>query len=557
VYRVGIGASAIALVASALIAGTLDAAPAGAAARITVVSRDGASEGFNDPTPASPVGGNQGLTVGEQRLVAFQFAADRWAQQIQSDVEIRVSATFDGLECDSNRVVLGEAGPSNVHRDFAGAPVPNTYYPDALANSLAGIDLCADGCADSDDIIARFNSSLGAGCSFPAVWYLGLDGNGSEDDPDLVTTVLHELGHGLGFLTFVNLESGSRFMDANDAYMRNLEDHRTGRLYPEMTDAERIQASTATGSLHWVGPSVVEASERLRNGADANGHVRMYAPSGQRPGGSVSHFDTTLNPNELMEPFDTGARADVGLTFELFRDLGWQVVEPLTPTPTRTITSTMTVRPTSTPRPTSTRTRTVTVTVPPTLTRTRTPTRTTTATWTFGPEGSPTPLPPDVCGGDCNGDRFVTVDELVRGLGIALGQDSLLQCVVFDLSANGHVTVDEMLIGVHHSLNGCPPSQATSTVTAQATETSVPLPSPSASATPSPMESATATPTSVPTATETSVPLPSPSTSATPSPMESATATPTSVPSATETASLTATATIDQVSPVALSPSRR
>jgi hypothetical protein len=287
--------------------------------------------------------------------------------------------------------------------------------------------------------------------------------------------------------------------------------------------------------LHWVGPSIVEASGRLRNGADANGHVRMYAPGGQRQGGSVSHFDTTLNPNELMEPFDTGARADVGLTFELFRDLGWRVVEPLTPTPTRTITSTMTVQPTSTPRPTSTvrrtstRTRTVTVTVPPTLTRTRTPPRTTTPTWTFGPEGSPTPLPPDVCGGDCNGDRIVTVDELVRGLGIALGQDSLLQCVVFDLSANGHVTVDEILIGVHHSLNGCPPSQATTTVTAQATETSVP-PSPSASPTPSPTEGDTATPTLVPTAF---------------------------VPSPTETASPTATTTTEQLAPVALSPSRR
>ena len=252
---------ALALVVSASLGVTVYDAPVGAVATITVVNGDGANEGFNDTTPASPVGGNLGQTVGEQRLIAFQYAASLWAELIQSEVEIRVGATFDPLLCTSDRVVLGMAGPNNVHRDFVGAPLPNTFYPDALANSLAGVDLCPAGsCADADDVTAIFNRSLGAGCAFPAQWYLGLDGNGSPDDPDLVTTVLHELGHGLGFLTFVDLASGEKFMGANDAYMRHLEDHRTGRLYPEMTDAERIQASTATGNLHWVGPFVVEAS---------------------------------------------------------------------------------------------------------------------------------------------------------------------------------------------------------------------------------------------------------------------------------------------------------
>jgi hypothetical protein len=327
--------------------------------------------------------------------------------------------------------------------------------------------------------------------------------------------VLHELGHGLGFLTFVDLSSGEKFLDANDAYMRHLEDHRTGRLYPEMTEAERIQASTATGDLHWVGPSVVEASGRLGNGADPNGHVRMYAPPGQQQGGSVSHFDTTLNPNELMEPFDTGARQDVGLTFELFQDLGWQVTLPLTATPTRTVTPTRTERPTPTVRPTSTRTRTVTATVPPTTTWTPRPTRTRTATWTFGPEGSPTPLPPDVCGGDCNGDRVVTVDELLRGINIVLGRYTLLQCVVFDVTANGHVSVDELVLGVENSLHGCPPAQTTSTPTVSATQTATPPLSPTPSPTPPTAGESTSTPTAAATATPTATSGLSPSSTAT------------------------------------------
>ena len=54
----------------ALLAGLL-AAPSHAG--ITIVNMDGAGEGFNDPTPAAPVGGNPGTTIGQQRLNRFHF----------------------------------------------------------------------------------------------------------------------------------------------------------------------------------------------------------------------------------------------------------------------------------------------------------------------------------------------------------------------------------------------------------------------------------------------------------------------------------------------------
>ena len=57
---------------------------------ITVVNLDGPDEGFNDPTMAAPVGGNPGTTIGQQRLIAFQHAANIWASLITSPVEIRV-----------------------------------------------------------------------------------------------------------------------------------------------------------------------------------------------------------------------------------------------------------------------------------------------------------------------------------------------------------------------------------------------------------------------------------------------------------------------------------
>ena len=56
-----------------------------AGATILIVNSDGANEGFNDPSspdPASTNGGNNGATLGEQRLNAFQFAADIWGAMI-------------------------------------------------------------------------------------------------------------------------------------------------------------------------------------------------------------------------------------------------------------------------------------------------------------------------------------------------------------------------------------------------------------------------------------------------------------------------------------------
>ena len=301
-----------------------------AAATITVVNLDSPGEGFNDPSapdPDSTNGGNAGPTLGVQRLNAFQFAANLWGGLVTSSVPISVGAEFDPLDCDSTSAMLGQASPNTVLRDFAGALRANTWYSQALANSLAGTNLDPT----SDDIGATFNSAIGTTCPFPIVWYYGLDRNPPGDKIDFVTIVLHELGHGLGFLALVNLATGQKFSGFDDAYMVFLEDHRTGKIYPNMSNAERIAASTATGDLHWVGPNVVAVSrQRLTAGVNPNGHVEMFAPNPRQPGSSVSHFSTSLSPDELMEPSYTVPLHDVGLAKELLADIGWVTSLPLT-----------------------------------------------------------------------------------------------------------------------------------------------------------------------------------------------------------------------------------
>ena len=132
------------LLASALLIGALALAPVAKAATITIVNLDGAGEGFNDPGAAdadSTAGGNSGATLGAQRLLAFQYAANIWGGLLSSAVEIKVDARMDPLICSGGSAPLGLAGPTTVHSGFAGATVANTWFVQALANKLSGSDL--------------------------------------------------------------------------------------------------------------------------------------------------------------------------------------------------------------------------------------------------------------------------------------------------------------------------------------------------------------------------------------------------------------------------------
>ena len=299
------------------------------AATITVQNDDSPGEGFNDPTPVLPIGGNPGRTLGDQRLRAVQLAADLVAALGESDVEILVGASFDPLLCQTNKVILAQATPAWWFPNVPGAPHQNTWYPLALANKLAGRDLCTGTiCAGDPDIIAWFNSKVGTtACSGWGNMYLGLDANPPAGAYDLVSIALHEIVHGLGFVTGMDLQTGEGMDGRNDVFMLHLRDSRTGKQFPEMTNRERAAASRAGSDLRWNGPAVVAASGYLTAGADSSGRVKMQV------GESIAHFSLDLEPDELMEPSALRGRAvrDAWLTTRLLVDIGWGLP---TPTPT-------------------------------------------------------------------------------------------------------------------------------------------------------------------------------------------------------------------------------
>lgn len=293
------------------------------AANIIVVSNDGANEGYNDPTPATPVGGNPGTTVGAQRLFATQHAVQVWATRLASTVDITVRARFDPLPCNATSGSLGRAGALTAHQNFTNAPRPNTLYPAALANAIAGTDL--NGATPEIQALFNINIDNNNACLNGVDYYYGIDGN-SGNDVDLVTVVVHELTHGLGMFTTVDLTTGAKLMGLDDAYMVHLEDHSTGAAWPAMSNAQRLASARDTNDLHWTGANVVAGSTGLTSGRHPSGHVEMHAPTSIQTGSSVSHFATRLTPNELLEPVSTGNNSDPGLAVPLMQDLGWNLI---------------------------------------------------------------------------------------------------------------------------------------------------------------------------------------------------------------------------------------
>jgi hypothetical protein len=89
------------------------------------------------------------------------------------------------------------------------------------------------------------------------------------------------------------------------------------------------------------------------------------------------------------------------------------------------------------------------------------------------------PVRAQSCPGDCDGSGQVGIDELVRGVTIALGTLNLDACASLDIDGDGAILVHELITAVGSALRGC----AEATVTPTATDTESPTASPTPTAT--------------------------------------------------------------------------
>jgi hypothetical protein len=226
-------------------------APSSVLAHATVLIQIEQGDALADPTPASPTGGNTGTTLGEQRKLALDYAAQVWGERLDSDVPITVGVTFEPLPCSGAASVLGAAATTALFAGVSsGGANPAFYYPSALANKLAGRDLDPS----EPEIRMQLNSDVDAACKAgTGGFYYGFDGKGAQG-VDFAETVLHELAHGLGLASFADPETGELFdSDGVDPYTALVRDLDVDQTWPSLTNAQRKMSAGDLRRVAWDG----------------------------------------------------------------------------------------------------------------------------------------------------------------------------------------------------------------------------------------------------------------------------------------------------------------
>lgn len=220
---------------------------------------------------------------------AVQAAVDTWAENFASTVPVNVNVTWSKA---SSEGILAAASSKNNFANFTGAPDKTLYYASALANALAGKDLDPA----SPEIEITITSD--------APWYLGIDGKCPPKSYDLQSVILHEMAHGLGFISgnyYDDVSGLGRIIQPTpfDAYAQ-LPD---GRRLADMPNSSPETGKALTSTLLWSG----------ENGIKSNNGIKpvLYTPSIYEPGSSVSHLDektfSQSGENATMTPnLDSG-----------------------------------------------------------------------------------------------------------------------------------------------------------------------------------------------------------------------------------------------------------
>ena len=225
-----------------------------------------------------------------------QQSVDIWSANFKSAVTISVDASWGRS---SSWGVLGSARPGSFFSTFAGAPDPSLWYSSALANALAGRDLDRA----NPEIVIQVNSA--------ASWNSRGDGLPSSSEYDLVSVFLHEIGHGLGFLSNDSYDPllGLGSLDQPtpfDAFLQI----KDGRRLADLPTPSRELGNALTSSLVWSGANAIAANGGVK--------PKMFTPSRYESGSSTSHLDESTFSKSGLDSVMT-PNLDPG---ELFREPG-------------------------------------------------------------------------------------------------------------------------------------------------------------------------------------------------------------------------------------------
>ena len=243
---------------------------------------------WTDTTAATPVGGNPGTTLGDQRKNALAYASQQLVTQLGIQVPLIVHACGAHLGGDKNSAVLAHAGPTNFSYDTASAssnflPKKYTWYPSTLLARLDGSTLCGSIGGPCDEVSnaaieAVFNEDFGSADVLDGEqFYFGYtpDTSGMHE-VDFISVAMHEMTHGLGFIGLVNTDPtqgalGAKAGISADGKTIAYDDSSVGPYDDIFDDSVAIVDATAKTSQPFLGYEVNGSRDAERAAAMVSG----------------------------------------------------------------------------------------------------------------------------------------------------------------------------------------------------------------------------------------------------------------------------------------------
>jgi hypothetical protein len=249
---------------------------------------------------------------------AVEYAKSILETILPADTKLTISASWEKI---SNAGVLGNSSITGYALGtWIDALNPMAIYPVALAEKIAGKSLNDD---VQGDMTLRINNII--------TWYLGTDGKPPSYSYDLVTVVLHEICHGLGFFDSMNTDGTTGWYGISsipmiyDSFIENFAGKRLTDTLEFQNNTADIRSQLISKQLYFNGPLLKKYS-LLNNYSTLR--AKIWAPLTWDPGSSISHLDeyATSDTNALMTPYISFGEAihDPGkYTLSILGDLGW------------------------------------------------------------------------------------------------------------------------------------------------------------------------------------------------------------------------------------------
>ncbi|MFT4566930.1 MAG: hypothetical protein ACI9FN_001892 [Saprospiraceae bacterium] len=247
--------------------------------------------------------------IPNEAVIAFEDGAlSVISNLINSEVVVRIDVSWEQRE-EGN---LASASANGFYQGGLLSPRPDEVFPVALYEKIVRTNVNGD----NADILVFINSDVD--------WHYNFQSSNTNGKMDFVSTMIHEVFHGLGFV------SGAGYNEENMVGAYNVWDDATRHdVFAEYMRSGTLPLGQISDFSLAMGQAFTNSNLFFE---DLSGErYELYAPLLYETGSSVSHLDQSRYANtesSMMTPSLSPGKIerDPGVALDIMFDMGWDMI---------------------------------------------------------------------------------------------------------------------------------------------------------------------------------------------------------------------------------------